>query len=408
MRETIRTAYNADPANVRAVFLFGHIPVPYSGNVNPDGHGDHRGAWPADGYYGEMNSTWSDTSVTSGNNSPGDGKFDPSTFPSAVELEVGRVDMHNMDGFSASVIADDPILYMNYMSRAHRYRARELEPTVRGLIIDNFDNDPYVTRNYRFAGSGWRNMVALMGPWDVNQPLASVYDTATYVPYYMMVNGQSYLWTYAAGGGSNISSAGIGETWDFAATHTGGFFNMCLGSYFGDWNQNNNFMRAFIAGGNGLTVVWAGVNHWFFQHMGMGETIGVGTRITMNNEISGLYVPKVGSGGNSDNVYLGLMGDPTLRIGTPAPASNFVVSNAGGKFRFAWTASPEAVNGYHIYEITSGAITRVTGSPVSGTSFTSTIDYAAGRRFSVRALRLQTNWSGSHYDLSLGRVATAP
>jgi hypothetical protein len=37
------------------------------------------------------------------------------------------------------------------------------------------------------------------------------------------------------------------------------------------------------------------------------------------------------------------------------------MSNAGGKFRFAWTASPEAVNGYHIYEITSGAITRVTG-----------------------------------------------
>ena len=42
----IQSLYNADPTNTRSLILFGHIPVPYSGNLNPDGHPEHRGAWP--------------------------------------------------------------------------------------------------------------------------------------------------------------------------------------------------------------------------------------------------------------------------------------------------------------------------------------------------------------------------
>src|SRR5207247_2013233 len=72
----IKADYNADPANVKAVFLFGHVPVPYSGQLNPDGHADHVGAWPADVYYGEMDGTWTDTSVNftqTVNTDPADG-----------------------------------------------------------------------------------------------------------------------------------------------------------------------------------------------------------------------------------------------------------------------------------------------------------------------------------------------
>ena len=48
IKNIIKADYNSDPSGVKAVFLFGHVPVPYSGNLNPDGHGDHLGAWPAD------------------------------------------------------------------------------------------------------------------------------------------------------------------------------------------------------------------------------------------------------------------------------------------------------------------------------------------------------------------------
>ena len=50
VKEKIVNAYNNDPQEVKSVFLFGRVPVPYSGVIAPDGHmPDHQGAWPADG-----------------------------------------------------------------------------------------------------------------------------------------------------------------------------------------------------------------------------------------------------------------------------------------------------------------------------------------------------------------------
>ena len=67
VKSLIKAAYASDPANVKAVFLFGRIPVPYSGNIVPDGHSpDHLGAWPADVYYGDMDGAWTDSSVNNG------------------------------------------------------------------------------------------------------------------------------------------------------------------------------------------------------------------------------------------------------------------------------------------------------------------------------------------------------
>jgi len=42
VRSLVVSAYNADPANVKAVYILGHVPVPYSGNLRPDGHIQHR------------------------------------------------------------------------------------------------------------------------------------------------------------------------------------------------------------------------------------------------------------------------------------------------------------------------------------------------------------------------------
>src|SRR5256886_15604664 len=101
VKNLIQADYNADAASVKAVFLFGHVPVPYSGDFAADFHMPaHQGAWPADVYYGDMNGTWTDYAVNDSGaqssrnwNVRGDGKFDQSYPPSAVELEVGRVDL---------------------------------------------------------------------------------------------------------------------------------------------------------------------------------------------------------------------------------------------------------------------------------------------------------------------------
>ena len=70
----------ADP-EIDTLFLFGHIPVPYSGLMF-SGHAEHRGAWPADVYYGDLDGEWTDSTVDftrasrpANHNVPGDGKF---------------------------------------------------------------------------------------------------------------------------------------------------------------------------------------------------------------------------------------------------------------------------------------------------------------------------------------------
>src|SRR5574343_16349 len=107
-RSFVINDYTSDPTNTKAVFIVGHVPVPYSGNINPDGHPDHLGAWPTDTYYADVNGNWTDISVTSTTaspartqNIPGDGKFDQSVIPSDLELQVGRADFANMPAFSA-------------------------------------------------------------------------------------------------------------------------------------------------------------------------------------------------------------------------------------------------------------------------------------------------------------------
>ncbi len=65
VKSIILNFYNSDPDNVNSVFLFGHIPVPYSGSKAYDGHTvEHDGAWPADMYYGDLNEKiWTDKYV---------------------------------------------------------------------------------------------------------------------------------------------------------------------------------------------------------------------------------------------------------------------------------------------------------------------------------------------------------
>src|ERR1043165_7011003 len=92
VKDLIHAEYLADSVNVKAVLLLGHVAVPYSGDINPDGHGDHQGAWPADVYYGCMYTNFTDFSINDSSaarpenrNVADDYKWDQSQLP-----EIGR------------------------------------------------------------------------------------------------------------------------------------------------------------------------------------------------------------------------------------------------------------------------------------------------------------------------------
>jgi hypothetical protein len=376
--------YQAAPSRVTTVFLFGHVPVPYSGNLAPDGHGDHIGAWPADVYYGDMDGIWTDTSNYGGtgrqSNVPGDGKFDQTSAPGRVELAVGRVDLANMPAFGPRTERD---LLGQYLDKDHAFRHAVWTLPARGLVDDNFG----AFGGEAFASTGWRAFSAFFGRGNVFT-----------LDWFTTLANNSYLWAYGCGGGSFTGAGGVGSTSNFASTDTKVAFTFLFGSYFGDWDVSNGFLRAPLATTTyGLTCAWAGRPAWYVHHMAMGETIGYGARVTQNN--SGVYFY-----GYGPSVHIALMGDPTLRLTPVAPVSNLTVNPGIHVAALTWTASPEMVDGYHVYRSPNpgGPFTRVTSLPLGNTSFTDSSVPGGTWTYMVRAVKIETSASGSYGNASQG------
>lgn len=389
VKALITAEYTQDPAGVKAVFLFGHVPVPYAGAIAPDGHGDHYGAWPADMYYGDMDGIWTDTqdfpSTVAGrqHNTVGDGKFDQSSAPGDIELQVGRVDLADMPSFAPKTELD---LLRQYLDKDHNFRHRITTAQRRGLIDDNFG----YFGGEAFASSGWRNFSAFFGAANVAE-----------LDWFSTLDTQSYLWAYGCGGGWYQGASGVGSTSNFAATDTKAVFTMLFGSYHGDWDTTDNFLRAPLATTTwGLTDAWAGRPAWYFHHMGIGETVGYGARLSQNN--FSLYW-----NGGYRSIHIALMGDPTLRMHVVAPPAGLSITPLAGGVALRWAASADPILGYNIYRASSpaGPFSRLNAAPVAGRSF-GTGAPSGTSTYAVRAVALETG-SGTYFNASQAIFAAA-
>jgi hypothetical protein len=414
VKRRIKAEYEADPQGVKCVFLFGHVPVPYSGNIVPDGHRPaHQGAWPCDGYYGDMDGVWTDSTVNEtsatdrrNHNVPGDGKFDQSTFPAPLRLMVGRVDLSDMPGRAIgggpATFPGELELLRNYLDKDHKFRTGQLELPRRGLIGDYFG----VYDGEAFAASGWRNLSSLVGAANVSQPEAPGKWIST-------LSTTPCLWAYGCGPGTYESIAGFGT---LGSHHTGttvelvskdvkAAFVLLYGSWLGDWDTEDDLMRAVLASPSyGLACAWSGRPHWFLHHMGLGETIGFGTRLTQNNGAAGLYRNQINNA--AGQIHIALMGDPTLRLHNVAPPTGLTCSSNSCGVALRWTASAEPVLGYHVYWTTGQGqrFVRLTASPVSERGYTDTITGGAAG-YMVRGVKLETSASGTYFNLSQGAFA---
>src|SRR5690606_7055886 len=198
-----------------------------------------------------------------------------------------------------------------------------------GLVDDNF-----IGQGPGFASNGYRGFSPLVGPPNVSN-----------ADYFSTMAGQSYLWSYGCGGGTWDGANGIGNSGTFASTSVHSVFTILFGSYFGDFDSGNNFMRSSLGSGTILTCFWAGLPNWFFHHMGLGETIGYATKLTQNNG-NGHYEP---ANPHAGRVHIALMGDPTLRMAMVGPPTNVMGTVNGNSVSLTWTASMDNVLGYHVY-----------------------------------------------------------
>ena len=407
VKSLILNDYFADSNNVNAVFILGHPPVPYAGDIVPDGHGGnlgHTGAWPADVFYGDMYGTWTDNSVvdTSGGNPwnwnvVGDGKFDNSTATST--LEVGRVDFANMPAFTnspaflqqPSLTNVEAFLLQQYLCRDHNFRTGGFTVVRRGVIDDNFGP----MNGEVPALSGWNNLTSLLGAANV----------CTNANWFGTLDASTYLWAYGCGAGSFNSALGVGSTLNDATNAPESVFTMLFGSYFGDWDNANNYLKGQLcAAGDTLTCSWAGFEPWIYHHMALGETIGFDARWSINNAPFGTYY----SSGIFQEVNMGLMGDPTLCEDVVLPPAALAGrTNGTGGLVLSWTPSPDpSVLGYNLYKATpalaaTGPYTKLNSTLISGTTnYTdSTLTMAT---YMVRAIKLQTNNCGSYFEASQG------
>jgi hypothetical protein len=419
VKRRIKAQYDADPKNVKAVFLFGHVPVAYSGDIVPDGHcPDHRGAWPCDGFYGDMDGEWTDNTVNDttaadarNRNVPGDGKYDQSSFPAPLKLMVGRVDLANMPGRltygGPATFPSELELLRNYLNKDHNFRQKQFDLPRRGVVGDYFG----VRDGEAFAASGWRNLSTFFS----SENVTTLPQEGTWIP---TLSSNSYLWAYGCGPGSFTSIGGLGNTdryhdgitTELVKADVKAAFTLLFGSWLGDWDSEDNFQRAVLALPTyGLTCVCSGRPHWFLQHMALGEPIGYSARLTQNNRPGGLYQNEQNN--CASQTHIALMGDPTLRMHVVAPPANLTLTEQGKDFTLNWSPSSEPVIGYHVYRATdaNSRFIRLTPTPVTCTSFTDGEGRLAPRSsYMVRAVKLETSASGTYYNASQGAFITPP
>ena len=420
VKALITTDYQAAPTLVKAVFLFGRIPVAYSGDISPDGHPDHKGAWPADCYYGDMDGEWTDTWVntvssskygTRNHNIPGDGKFDQNGMPgsgnSRIELMVGRVDLSSLPAFSP---LNETQLLQRYLDKDHAWRHASLSVNRRGLIDENSN------ASEKFATAGFRMFGALFGSANTIQ-----------ADYTGTLANNAYLASYGDGAGDTSSCAGVVNTNNFATNDYRTVFTFLFGSYYADWDSTNNLLRAALGGPTyTLASTWGSRPYPVYHTLGMGDPIGAGVRMTQNfsgNEFSDIYKPSYTLNYNfDDDIHIALLGDPTLRLHPVKPITNLQPDNSASPSQIAltWSASADTdIVGYHVYRALSLSepLVRLTGTPITaadptGSAITSTAftDATAvegtSYQYMVRAVKLETSNTGTYYNFSQGLFIT--
>ena len=421
VKNVIKTAYTADPTHVKAVYILGHLPVPYSGNNNPDSHSEHLGAWPADTYYADMTGTWSDTTINSSSaydarnrNIPGDGKFDQSALPnSTLTLAVGRVDLVKMTQAPNASVTEAQLL-QRYLRKAHQYRFRQgayaaiqrravaqewwgegapesLELGTNAILGRNLVG----ISNVDYLGySGGQNLGATWQSWMNNHP------------------GNNYLFGYGQGGGGYSSAQGVGTSLDFGTQPSRAVFTSMFGSYMGDWDVANNFLKAPLAGNAtgdslGLCCFWSGRPLWLIHPMAMGSTLGEITRLSQSYIPSSYPLLWSYFEGYS---HTGLMGDPALRLYSVQPPQNVVAQSKAGGVTLSWDASTDTnIIGYQVYRSTSatGPFTTLTPTALATTTFTDgTATAGTAYTYLVKTLKLETPNGGSFQNPSAGSPVT--
>jgi hypothetical protein len=263
------------------------------------------------------------------------------------------------------------------------------------------DEGDFTTMTEGFAQNGFINFSGLVGRTNI-----VVNDYFTQLSYNTSTSG-TYLWSFGCGGGTYTGSNGIGTSSNFATDSLSSVFTMLFGSYYGDWDNQNAFLRMPLTQGNTLTNAWAGRPNWHFYHMAMGENIGYSEKLTQNN--SSLYQTNSIYGFFPQVKSINLMGDPSLRNSYILAPTNLNIVAGGVTNSLSWTGVP-LVDGYNIYRryATSTDFIKLNTSLVTATTYTdNTMPTGGTVYYYVKSVKKKISPSGSFDNESLGIKSSA-
>lgn len=369
---------------LNTVVLLGNIAVPHSGNINPDAHNNHKGAWPADLYYGDIDGIWTDETVNNTSsvyprlhNIPGDGNFDQAFIPSDIELAIGRLDFSELPVFDLNEYE----LLNRYLQKNIDYRTGVYQPK-RRAVFKNIN--PW---KEGLGQNAIRNFVPLVAP-----------DSLIYFDFFDAFY-DSFLWSYGGSSGSMISSNGLGSINTYADNNFQATFTAYFGSYYGDYDFENNYLRTILGAGKVLSTAWVGAPNWYFHPMGMGMDLGFCTVLTQNN--TDMYY----AGVFPQSVTINLLGDPTLKAFVVRPPHDLNAVQNANQMELTWSPSEDDILGYQVYKKTDEMdyFEALNFEPILDTNWIDTCVLGEMQlQYLVKAVKREITPSGSFINHSSG------
>lgn len=367
-----------DAGSLSSVLLLGAVPRAFSGIQYPDGHTDHRGAWPADPYYAELQgTTWTDTAVGGEGqffNDAGDGKFDQAQTTTPVDVAVGRVDFEGMPLFGADA---GTVVLARYLAKVHRFRSGEAPLPRRAIVRDSFG---YFSGE-AFARAAWRDSSAILG------------EEPTPAPFFPTLEDGGVLLAWGCGSGSSTSAGGVTNSSELSMKSANARLMAMFGSYFGDWRYTNNLLRASLGSGEVVASMWFARPQVQLHALGALESFG------------SAYSKDAALRWRSMLVYQGLLGDPTLRLFYPLRLTGLSAVPTSDGISLSWNAyaGDGVLVGYHLYRSVDGARPVRVSALINATTI---VDAAAPQSGSLEyravAVIRETTGSGTFWNHSLG------
>ena len=398
---------------LKAVFLLGHVVIPYSGGGPEDGHAENAGAWGADSYYGDIDGQYTDTlsiapkASEPWRNVPGDGKFDQDTFPTnqaglrGLELAVGRVDFARLPALGSRRETE---LLRQYLDKDHRFRHGQMVLPEQ-VVVGTYFGEPFNGNGKCMHMNALRAASALWGGDTDHVRFGDIFQPGNAC----MIGLQAGFGGTDAINNSPDFNRGVGcvrfTSADFAnpAKEPSVLVYVLAGSYFMNWNLENDFMRAALATPNYGLVSLSGYGvNWRFDPLGAGFPIADAMVRTSLGRFSHMGDEPIGY---NTLRLLAILGDPTLRLRVTAPVQEVKGGVDRNGVTVTWTPSRVSSPRYIVYRSTHGLDGPFERLPINtgeGTTFTDATAPKGAKLYQVRVAERMLMPGGSFTNLSQG------